>query len=238
MRVAIVDDEQIERETLQGYLSRFAEESGNPIEVDQYASGDALLKDYRLIYDIILFDIDMPGTNGINTAREVRLQDEAVTILFVTNIAQYAINAFEVEAVDYIIKPVEYYDFAMKFRRAMKRAAHHGTRMINLVTSKGNCRIRTSDIIYVEALDHSLTYHLQEMSGDSVDLEIKRENMRSHESLLKPYNFCRVHKSYLVNLAQIKMVRPNDLLAGDSVIPVGRSYKKDLMTEYLRFVRG
>ncbi len=87
VRVAIVDDEQSERETLQGYLNRLAEESGDPIEVDQYASGDALLKDYRLIYDIILFDIDMPGTNGINTARQVRLQDEAVTILFVTNIA-------------------------------------------------------------------------------------------------------------------------------------------------------
>lgn len=237
MRVAVVDDELNERETLRGYLNQLAKESGNPIEVDQYSSGDALLKDYRLIYDIILFDIDMPGTNGINTARQVRLQDEAVTILFITNIAQYAISAFEVEAVDYIIKPVEYHDFAMKFRRAMKRADHCGTRMINLVTSEGNCRVKTSNIIYVEALDHSLTYHLQEMSG-YVDLELKREKMKSHESLLKPYNFCRVHKSYLVNLAQIRMVRANDLLAGDSVIPVGRSYKKELMTEYLRFVRG
>ena len=237
LRVAVVDDERNERETLQTYLARFAEESGNAVEVNPYPSGDALLKDYRLIYDIILFDIDMPGTNGIETARQVRMRDETVTILFVTNIAQYAINAFEVEAVDYIIKPVEYYDFAMKFRRAMKRAAHRGSREVHIITADGSCRVGISDIVYVEALDHYLTYHLQGKTFGSIDLEV-RDNMKNHEALLKPYSFCRVHKSYLVNLARVRMVRTNDLLIADSVIPIGRSYKKELMKEYLHFVRG
>lgn len=237
MRVAIIDDEQNERETLHSHLTRFALESGNAIDTDQYSSGDALLADYRLIYDIILLDVDMPGTNGIDTARQVRLRDENVTILFITNIAQYAINAFEVEAADYIIKPIEYYDFAMKFRRAMRRVPHRGSREIHLETANGDCRVRVSDIVYVEALDHYLTYHLQGKTFGSVDLEV-RDNMKKHESLLKPYNFCRIHKSYLVNLARVRLIRTNELTIADTDLPIGRSYKKELMKEYLRFVRG
>ena len=64
-----------------------------------------------MIFDIIIFDIDMPGINGIDTARKLREMDSNVTIIFVTNIAKYAINGYEVDAVDYILKPVSYYDF-------------------------------------------------------------------------------------------------------------------------------
>lgn len=95
------------------------------------------MTEYRLIYDIILFDIDMPGTNGIDTARQVRKLDENVTILFITNMAQYAISAFEIEAADYILKPVEYYDFAMKFLSGRYNEAAGSLRWIPLMVSVG-----------------------------------------------------------------------------------------------------
>lgn len=233
MRVAVVDDEKIERETLNTYLARFSSEAGIQINVDQFSSGDALLADYRLIYDIILFDIDMPGTNGIDTARQVHRQDENVTILFITNIAQYAINAFEVEAVDYILKPIEYFDFALKFRRAVKRAARRGNRELALDTVKGVRSVSVSHIIYVEAFDHYLTYHLRDL--ESVEV---RGSMRDHEALLRPYSFSRIHKSYLVNLACVDTIRTAEVLVQGFVIPIGRRYKKNLMEEYLRFLRG
>lgn len=238
MRVAIVDDEVQERETMRSYLERFATETGNAIEADLYPSGDALLAEYKLVYDIILFDIDMPGTNGIETARKVREQDEGVTILFVTNIAQYAINAFEVEAVDYIIKPVEFYDFAMKFRRAVKKAAQRSDRDLLLDTVDGHVRVAIPDITYVEGFDHYLVYHVRSNKGGPDTEHQIRGNMRDHESMLKPYGFCRTHRSYLVNAAWIDVIHANDLIVAGTEIPIGRSYKRDLMQDYFRSVRG
>ena len=100
MRIAIVDDEKLERERLQQYVQQFSEESGVEMETVTFASGDTFLEAYQKVYDIIIFDIDMPGTNGIDTARKLRQTDTDVTIIFVTNIAQYAINGYEVDAVD------------------------------------------------------------------------------------------------------------------------------------------
>lgn len=236
VRTAVIDDEPFERETLRSFLARFAEESGTLIEVDQYPSGDALLSGYQLIYDMILLDVDMPGTNGIAAARKIREMDESVTILFITNMAQYAINAFEVEAADYILKPVEYYDFAMKFRRAVKRAARRGSRELTLDAADGVHRVNISDIVYVEALDHYLTYHLCEKGGGQTELQL-RGSIGEQETLLTPYGFCRVHKSFLVNLSRVQVIRANEVAVGEAVLPVGRRYKKELMDRYLHFVR-
>ena len=236
MRIAIVDDEQPQRDTLKAYLRRFSAESSSRFDVDEFPSGDALLADYHLIYDILLFDVDMPGTNGINTARQVREMDESVTILFITNMAQYAINAFEVEAADYIIKPVEYYDFAMKFRRAVKRAVRGSNRELTLDTIDGTRRVGIPDIVYVEALDHYLTYHIWKKGTEQSELEV-RGTIGEHEALLAPYNFCRVHKSFLVNLLHVDVIRTGEVVLNGATVPIGRRYKKSLMEKYVRFMR-
>ena len=121
MRVAVVDDEEAMREQLVSYLSRFEAENGLELKAVTFPSGSDLWDRYARDWDIILFDIDMPGMNGIETARKIRQLDEEVTILFITHVAQYAINGYEVDAVDYIIKPIGYYDFALKFKKALRR---------------------------------------------------------------------------------------------------------------------
>ena len=103
MRIAIVDDEQAMREQLDNYIGQFAAEKHLVLDACPLPSGDALLKSRDRDFDIIVFDIDMPGTNGLDTARKIRETDENVVILFVTNIAQYAINGYEVDAVDYML---------------------------------------------------------------------------------------------------------------------------------------
>lgn len=236
MRIAIVDDEQAQRDTLRTYLERFSAESGSRFDVKEFPSGDTLLENYHLVYDIILFDVDMPGTNGINTARQVREMDESVTILFITNMAQYAINAFEVEAADYIIKPIEYYDFAMKFRRAVKRAVRRSNRELTLDTVDGVRRLKIPEIVYVEALDHYLTYHMYHKNTGAAKLEV-RSGIGEHEALLKPYHFCRVHKSFLINLAHIDVIRTSEVVLNGVALPIGRRYKKNLMENYMQFMR-
>ena len=88
-----------------------------------------------MIFDIIIFDIDMPGINGIDTARKLR-ETDSTYYYFVTNIAQYAINGYEVDAVDYILKPVSYYDFSMKFHRTVAKAAQKKEHTIKIEMHK------------------------------------------------------------------------------------------------------
>lgn len=237
MHVAIVDDEQKELDTLQTYLVQYSAENGVKIHVDQFHSGDELLRKYRLIYDVVIFDIDMPGTNGIDTARQIRACDENVAILFITNIAQYAINGYEVEAVDYIIKPIGYFDFALKFRRAVSWASRRSDRELTFETVEGNRRVRVADIVYVEARGHYLIHNVRLRNGTTAEFTV-RGNMKDQEDLLRLYSFCRVHRSYLVNLKYVDEIQSNKVIVGQSPIPIGRLYKDQLMQECLRFVRG
>ncbi len=101
------------RKQLSDYVYKFGKENSIPVETVTFGSGDEILDGYKPEYGVIIFDIDMPGMNGMDTARKIREMDEKVVILFVTNIAQYAINGYEVEAVEYILKPIGYFDFAL-----------------------------------------------------------------------------------------------------------------------------
>lgn len=159
MNVAIVDDELEMRQTLVEYIGKFGEESGIELGTVTFESGEQFLKDYRKIFDIIIFDIDMPGINGIDTARKLRETDSNVTIIFVTNIAQYAINGYEVDAVDYILKPISYYDFSMKFHRTVAKAAQKKENIIKIETAEGTRRLRLPALVYVEVLSHYLYFH-------------------------------------------------------------------------------
>lgn len=232
MRIAIVDDEHPERELLQGYLQRYAREYGGSFEVDTFASADALLSNYSMIYDILIFDIDMPGTNGIEAARQIRRMDRNTVLIFITNIAQYAINGYEVDAVDYIIKPIGYYDFALKFQRAISKAVQSKQTYLLLETVDGTRRVDIAEVVYVEALSHYLIFHLEQEQFRV------RGNIRDYEQRLRPYNFCQIHKSFLVNMEFIKEIRTGELMVNETTLSVGRVYRDQLLQRYFKFVRG
>lgn len=232
MRIAIVDDELEVREMLSQYIARFSQEKGMPMEVTTFSSGDAFLSGYKKIYDIIIFDIDMPGTNGIDTARLLRKIDTRVTIVFVTNIAQYAICGYEVDAVDYIIKPIGYYDFSMKFHRAVGKAAQKQEHFLKVETAEGMKSLRVADIVYAEVLSHYLYFHtitgVVKVRGSMKDLE---------EELLR-FTFARAHKSFVINLQFVEKIQSKEVTVSGKTLPVGRGYRDTLRQEYMRFVRG
>lgn len=232
MNVAIVDDDAQVRKELQQYVERFGEEAGLAMQTSLFSSGDEFLAQYKKIYDILIFDVDMPGTNGMDTARQIREIDKNVTLIFVTNFAQYAINGYEVDAVDYIIKPIGYYDFSMKFYRTVGKASQKADNVIKIVTAEGIRRLRVNAIIYVEIVSHYLYFHTFK------NVYKARGNMQEVESELGRYNFVRIHRSYMINLRYVNKVLTTEVTVNDETLPVGRNYKDSLRQEYMRYIRG
>lgn len=232
MNVAIVDDEQKERDLLCQYCSKYGSATGAKIDTVTFESGDALLRDYKVCYDIIIFDIDMPGINGMDAAKHIREVDKNVTILFVTNIAQYAIDGYAVDAVDYVIKPIGYYEFSMKFQKAVSKAAQKKSYTIVLDTVEGVRHVKTSEVWYIEVMSHYLLFHVE---GAVYKV---RGSMKEQMEILVPYHFCRVHKSYLVNLEHVEEIQTKSVLIKTDEVPLGRMFKDELMQEYMRYLRG
>ena len=230
MKIAIIDDEPSMRDQLENYILQFAASQQLDLKSVQFPSADAFLLTGGHSFDIIIFDIDMPGTSGLNAARKIRETDENTVILFVTNIAQYAINGYEVDAVDYIIKPVGYYDFIMKFRKAVRRAERIYGSQIVIDTVKGPVGLSTDSILYVEVMAHYVIYHTFQQAYRV------RGSMKEHETALRTYHFARCHKSYLINLKHLKGISSSDVSVADLSIPLGRSYKDTLLSEYMNYL--
>ena len=124
--IAIVEDEDSCAKQMEEYLARYADESGEVFETVRFCDGDEILENYRAQYDIILMDVQMKFMDGMTAAEEIRKVDPEVVIIFITNMAQYAIRGYAVDALDYVLKPVSYVAFSQRLERAtgrMKRRA-------------------------------------------------------------------------------------------------------------------
>ena len=139
IRIAVAEDEKSYRDTLKEYLERYQKESGRGIEVTFYTDGDGLVEEYYMQYDIILMDIQMKFMDGMSAAREIRNKDPEVVIIFITNMDQYATKGYEVEAMDYVLKPVSYFMFSEKIERAVLRMQNRNAQYV-LVDIKGRSK--------------------------------------------------------------------------------------------------
>ena len=120
IRIAIVEDEVEYQNQLMDYLSRFAEESGEVIDALTFSDGDEIVSSYSAQFDIILMDVQMSFMDGMAAAEAIREIDKEVVIIFITNMAQFAIKGYAVDALDYVLKPVSYFAFPRGFTGQLK----------------------------------------------------------------------------------------------------------------------
>ncbi len=215
-RIAVVEDEDKAAELLCSYIDRYSRESGQEFEVVRFPTAVQFLAEYKAVYAVVFMDIQMPQMNGMDASVELRKLDKTVSIIFITNLVQYAQRGYEVDAVSFLVKPVSYYDFYMKFEKALDVYVMNEERSITLSLPGGLCHISTDKLMYVEIIRHRLYYHL-------VDDVIEMTGVLSNvEQQLSEYGFLRCNNCYLVNPKFVVKVKGSDVQVGNRTLQISR----------------
>ena len=228
--IAIVEDEDSSAQQMQEYLARYEAESGEVFETVRFCDGDEILENYRAQYDIILMDVQMKFVDGMTAAEEIRKLDPEVVIIFITNMAQYAIRGYAVDALDYVLKPVSYFAFSQRLKRAIGRMKKRERRFVTVIGPGGGCKLEVSRLLYVESQGHNLAYHTD---GEEITVP---GTMKEAEEKLVPLGFFRINKGCLVNLENVDSVRDGCAQVADRLLPVSRGRKNDFMEALTRYV--
>ena len=230
--VAIVEDEVSFSTQLQEYLKKYEEENDIRFKISVFEDGADILEDYQPFYDLILLDIDMPKVNGMKAAEEIRRQDEVVTLMFITNMAGYAIHGYEVGALDFVMKPINYYIFSMKLTRALKRTRQKAKQEILLTLTDGVKKLNVQQIYYVEVQNRMLYYHTDE------GVYMMRGTMQGVEKMLAPYAFAKCNHWYIVNLKHVSEVRKMTAIVAGHELEVSRRNRAGFLKALTDYVGG
>lgn len=233
LRVAIVEDDDSYAETLQEYLNKYEQENEVRFQVVRYEDGADLVEKYHGDFDILIMDIELKFMDGMTAAQHIRKMDSNVIIIFVTNMPQFALKGYQVDALDYVLKPISYYAFSQRLERALERMERRSTKKYITLHLKGRVqKVNILNIMYIEALQHDLIYH---MDRDGVTYTV-RGIIKDLKANLKDYYFFRCHKGYLVNLAYVESVGEATVQIGEEQIPVAKLRKKELLNEFNRYI--
>lgn len=230
--IAIVEDEDLAAQALIDHIKQYEAQTGQSFQIFRFANGADFLQDYRAVYAVVFLDVQMPKMNGLETALQLRRYDKNVSIIFITNLVQYALKGYEVDAVSYLIKPVSYYDFSMKFKKALDIYLLNEDRSFTVNTPGGLCRISTDKLMYVEIMNHRLFYHL-------IDDVIEMTGVLSGvEQQLSRFGFLRCNKCYLVNPKFIVKVKGSTVQVGDNLLQISRPRRAAFLAELANWYAG
>ena len=232
IRVAIVEDEAEIREQLMGYVQRYTRQYGAVFEVKTFADGLEILEDYRPAYDLILLDIEMKHLDGMETARRIRELDPEVMLVFITNMAQYAIKGYAVGALDYVLKPVPYFAFSQQLQKVEAQLRRRTRHYLAVPVEGGLRRLDTSHIYYIESEGHRVHFYTEE--GDFA----APGALKALEEKLADRPFARCNSGYLVNLAQVQAVQQNTVEVGPYELQVSRPKRKSFLAALTDYIGG
>ncbi|MDD3139953.1 MAG: LytTR family DNA-binding domain-containing protein [Lachnospiraceae bacterium] len=232
IKIAVVDDEKRERDDLSRFFNKLQKKINEELDIHLFESGEEFLSACIKNYDLICMDIDMKGMNGIETAKIVRKADTEVMIIFITNMAQMAIRGYEVNAVDFILKPVNYYSFAMKVQNVFDIIKNRKTRNIVINTLNGMVKISSNNLYYIEVNAHYLFYHtssgIYKQKASLKDLELKLDGL----------SFKRCNNCYLINLKYVDCVNKDDLRINGEWLKISRPRKKEFLQSLANYMGG
>ena len=232
MHIAIVEDDRATRAQLVSYIERYFGGDKRSCRIDEFADGLDILDDYRASYDLILLDIQMEHMDGLKTAQEIRKADENVFLVFITNLANYAIRGYSVNALDFVLKPVNYLMLEPILQRVEKLLARRASKYITFPTEQGLIRLSVDQVFFVESDGHMVQIH--------TDRQVyrMRETMKEMERKLAPLGFYRCNNCYLVNMSRLERVEKMTVQIAGQELSISRPRYRGFMDALADFIGG
>ncbi|CUQ52405.1 MULTISPECIES: LytR/AlgR family response regulator transcription factor [Hungatella] len=231
IHIAIVEDEDIWADRITLFIQQYKREYQEHFQILRYRDGYEIADNYPLDLDIIFMDIEMKMMDGIAAAETIRKMDERVIIVFVTNMVQYAIKGYGVDALDYILKPISYIPFSETLKKAIRSLQKNKEVFITVKFRDGVLKICSSHILWIESQGHRLTFHTVEGDyGTTV------YSMKEVEEKLRPEGFCRCNSGNLVNLSQVQGTKNGHVQIGDAQLLISRGKKVEFMKALVSFM--
>jgi two-component system response regulator LytT len=230
MRIAVCDDEELFRIEFKSVLDKVLINA--EYDIDTFSSGSSLYEAFlKNPFDLVFLDIEMPGIDGITLAKRLRAVSENVQIVFLTSHIEYALEGYEVNALRYLVKPVDMNKLSEVLKYIQDKK--NNSRQIMIKQEGEDIVIDISDIIYMESMDKNVRI------VTSKSEYITRYNISDYEEELKNSGFLRIHRGYLISLSKVKKIVKNDVVMdGDISLPVSRSNIKTLKDALYAYVEG
>ena len=216
INVAIVEDIKVESYLLKSMLEEYSKTTDTSFSINVYNDISAFLANNNNL-DIVFLDIELGDGNGMDLAKKIRETDKRIMIIFVTNMAQYAVKGYEVRAFDFIVKPVVYENFKVKLTSALRCLQQKKDVSILISNKDGKIHIKSSNIKFVEVVQHTLMYHLADGSVISASGQL---NNVEKELSGAPFALC--NRCYLVNLKYVTAVSGYDCYLGKDKLLISR----------------
>lgn len=201
IRIALLEDEEDAKAAFEKNTESYAKNHNVEFVITHFDNAVSFLADYKPVYDIIFMDIRMPHMNGFEASKKLREKDGTAILIFLTNLAQYAIKGYEVGALDFIVKPITYHMLELKLHRAIGIIEKSSDIEVRLNIVNSLIRIKASEIKYIEVIRHKVIYHT--VKGEYSTYS----SMKKAEEELKGADFVKCNSCYLVNLRYVKSVK-------------------------------
>ena len=220
----IIEDEPLAAELLSDYLKEIPD-FHLVAHCRDVMSASSVLRSEKV--DVLFVDIHLPKIKGIDFVRSIQNQYQ---VILTTAYDHYAVEGFNLNVVDYLLKPIEFSRFLQALQKVKKHAAPPGLSgelkepaYLYVNVDKKQVKVIMEDVLFLESLKEYIRIH------STHGRLVTKMQIQEAELLFAPYNFIRVHKSYMINLQRVNAYSANVIDVGGHSIPVGRSYKEVVM---------
>lgn len=234
MRICLVDDDSTQLEYFKIIIDKWANLRNINVDIDFYLSAEEMLFENPESYpfDMIILDIQMEKISGIELAKRIRNTDKSVILAFVSGIADYVFEGYEVQAIRYILKPIKQQQIFELLDLVKTKKVEHEKFMVLSISGEKK-KIKYSDIVYIESMAHYVVLHLKK---EEIDY---KQNISNLFDELSENNFVKTHRSYIVNLKYVdKITRDKCCLTDNIEVPISRSAYQLVNKKFIDYYKG